>query len=228
MKKPLEILCVADHIDPLVYSKSINKRFAHMDAVFSCGDLKSNYYEFIVSSLNLPFVYVLGNHSAFSIENSGSNWNFDSESSLFRGGLLADGKSVYLKKLDLIAAGLGGSIRYSSGENQYTETEMFFRILKLLPSLLWNRIFHGRYLDIFITHAPPRGINDREDPCHRGFRVFRWFLRRFKPQCMIHGHIHLFNYDTVRESVYQGIPIINVYDHYILKLPIAGSSYERN
>jgi predicted phosphodiesterase len=221
LKKPLEILCIADHIDPLIYSDSLKKRFGHVDAVFSCGDLKRNYYEFIVSNLNVPFAYVLGNHSNFSLGKCLSD-NFINDE-LFSGGWLADGKSVYLKKLDLIVAGFGGSIKYNTGENQYTETEMLFRILKMYPRLLWNRIVHGRYLDIFITHAPPKNVNDREDHCHQGFKIFRWFIRRFKPLCMIHGHIHLYSYDTVRETNYEGVPVINVYDHFLLKLPLEES-----
>ena len=232
MNKPLEILCIADHVDPLIYSKSLKERFGQVDAVLSCGDLKRNYYEYIVSNLNLPFIYVLGNHSPFSIEkpvpmgyqDEGNEFQTSEpyRSKLFSGGMLADGKSVYLKDIDLIVAGFGGSIKYNWGDNQYSEIEMLLRILKIVPRLLWNRLRHGRYLDIFISHAPPRHINDREDPCHRGFRVFRWFIRRFKPLVMVHGHIHLFNYDTVRETVYEGVPVINAYDHYLLKLPLEG------
>ncbi|MBI9105346.1 MAG: metallophosphoesterase [Spirochaetales bacterium] len=211
----MEILCISDHIDPLIYNESLKERFGHVDAVLSCGDLKKNYYEFVVSNLNVPFVYVLGNHSPFSIEKT-----CDDQENLFCGGWHADGRSVYLKELDLIVAGFGGSIKYNRGENQYTETEMLLRILKLFPHLLWNKLVHGRYLDVFITHAPPRHVNDREDNCHRGFRIFRWFIRRFKPLCMIHGHIHLFSYDRKRETSYEGVPVINTYDHYILRLPL--------
>lgn len=226
MKKPLEILCIADHVDPLIYSESLKKRYGHVDAVLSCGDLKRNYYEFIVSNLNVPFVYVLGNHSNFSIEKSVTEDL--SEERLFSGGRLADGKSVYLKKLDLLVAGFGGCIKYNRGENQYTEAEMLYRIMSLYPRLLWNKLIHGRYLDIFITHAPPRHVNDREDPCHQGFNIFRWFIRTFKPRCMIHGHIHLYNYDSERTTMFEGIPVINVYDHYVLKLPLEETNDERS
>lgn len=218
MKDTLELLCIADHVDPLIYSKSLKERYGEVDAVLSCGDLKRNYYDFIVSSLNVPFVYVLGNHSPFSIQKPIQSFNSRPLEQLFSGGRLADGRSVYLKSIDLITAGFGGSIRYNNGENQYTELEMYLRIFKMIPRLIFNRIFHGRYLDIFITHAPPRHINDKEDPCHRGFKSFRWFLRTFKPKYMIHGHVHLFSYDNKRITEYEGIPVINVYDHYILKI----------
>lgn len=216
MKKNLEILCIADHVDPLIYSESLVNRFGHVDAVLSCGDLESDYYEFIVSNLNIPMVYVLGNHSHFSLKNDHTA-DFEMDN-LFCGGLLADGKSVYLKKIDLLIVGFGGSIKYNNRDNQYSETEMFLRILKLIPALLMNRLIHGRFLDIFLTHAPPSGVNDKEDPCHRGFKIFRWFIRVFKPSYMIHGHIHLYGYDSVRESIYEGVPVINAYEHYILKL----------
>ena len=116
-------------------------------------------------------------------------------------------------------AGFGGSIRYNNGSNQYTEFEMTMRILQILPKLLVNRIFRGRYLDILITHAPPRHVNDLEDPCHRGFKIFRWFLRTFKPECMVHGHIHLYNNNISRVGNCCGVPVINVFKHYLLELP---------
>ena len=67
VKKPAcRLLCVADHVDPLVYSGAVKERFSHIDIVISCGDLKPNYYDFIVTSLNVPLYYVLGNHSVFT------------------------------------------------------------------------------------------------------------------------------------------------------------------
>ncbi len=222
LKGSKEILCIADHVDPLIYSPSMKERMGHVNAVFSCGDLKPHYYEFIVTNLNVPFLYVLGNHSKYTLHPDkmtqfgelGQNEN----GCLFCGGILADGKCIRLKKLDLIVAGLGGSINYSGGDNQYTEVDMFFRILKIIPVMIWNRIFHGRYLDILLTHSPPRHINDQEDYCHRGFRIFRWFIRRFKPVFLLHGHVHLYDSNAPRESLYMGTRVINTYDHYILKL----------
>ena len=115
-KGPLKILCIADHVDPLVYTTAVKERFGDVDAVLSCGDLNRNYYEFIVSMLNVPFVYVLGNHSPFSLDSSefkfysfsvaGGRW--DNEKRLFIGGNHADGKVRYIKNLDLLVGGFGG------------------------------------------------------------------------------------------------------------------------
>ena len=145
----------------MVYSGGVKERFADTDIVISCGDLKPYYYDFIVSSLNVPFYYVLGNHSVFSAKPFGENvvapWNEEEERPKhFVGGKMLEGKVLYLKDFDLILAGLGGSRRYNRGDNQYSEREMAFRIAMMIPRLLWNRLVHGRYLDCFITHASPR------------------------------------------------------------------------
>jgi hypothetical protein len=38
----MKILCVADNIDPLVYSSSIKSRFREVDLVLGAGDLPWN------------------------------------------------------------------------------------------------------------------------------------------------------------------------------------------
>jgi len=224
-RKDIQLLCIADHVDPLIYAASLKERFGNVQAVLSCGDLKAYYYEFIVSTLNVPFFYVLGNHSPFTLH-PGLNVRTTPPqyqqggdripAAQFQGGILVDGRCVRYRQGDIIIAGLGGSRRYNKGDNQYTESQMFFRILRLVPRMLLNRIFRGRYLDIFVTHAPPRWIHDKEDLCHQGFRIFRWFLRVFRPVYMIHGHIHLYDRNEVRKTLYHETCVINAYDHYRL------------
>ena len=74
-------------------------------------------------------------------------------------------------------------------------------------------------MDIFLTHATPRHIHDHEDPCHIGFECFNWFLQKFKPALMIHGHIHLYDMREERIGTYYGTKIINAYAHCILNFP---------
>nr|MDA3852520.1 metallophosphoesterase [Spirochaetaceae bacterium] len=68
-----------------------------------------------------------------------------------------------------------------------------------------------------LTHAPPKGIGDKEDQCHRGFKIFLWFLKTFQPQYMIHGHIHIYDSNIPRKSLFLNTTIINCYDHQILE-----------
>jgi Icc-related predicted phosphoesterase len=120
------------------------------------------------------------------------------------------------KEEDIIVAGLGGSKRYNRGPNQFTEFQMYLEAARLIPRLLFNQIVHGRFLDILLTHAPPKGIHDRPDRCHWGFRAFLWFIGAFKPKYLVHGHIHLYNLSDVRRTRWLQTEVINAFGHYVI------------
>jgi Icc-related predicted phosphoesterase len=215
----MKILCVSDQIDPLVYSASIKERFADIDLVLSAGDLPMEYLEFIVSSLNRPLLFVFGNHNLkeFRYYTSGKEFNswIDETQRHHSSGAVHIGFKVHREE-GLIIAGLGGSMKYNRGESQYTEFQMKWAILKIIPFLLINRIFRGRFLDILLTHASPLGIHDKSDPCHRGFKAFLWFMRVFKPKYLVHGHIHLYDLSAVRATKYRDTLVLNAYNHYVI------------
>jgi Icc-related predicted phosphoesterase len=114
-------------------------------------------------------------------------------------------------------------MRYNRGENQYTEFGMKMEILKLIPGLLFNRVFRGRWLDILLTHASPRGIHDKEDKCHQGFKCFLWFMKTFRPRYLVHGHIHLYSLADTRSTQFQDTLVINAYSHYVIDDPVPKS-----
>jgi len=212
----MKILCVSDQIDPLVYSNSIKKRFADVDIILGAGDLPLDYLDFIASSLNKPMLYVFGNHhvrkptEAFHQADDGSfQINLQEGSDSHVG-------SRIRREEGLIVAGLGGCMRYNSGPNQFTEFEMYLEIAKMVPRLLFNRLFRGRFLDVLLTHAPPRGIHDKPDRCHQGFSAFLWFMRKFRPRYLVHGHIHLYDLSDVRRTRWMGTEVINAYGHYVI------------
>ena len=215
----MKILCISDQIDPLVYSPGIKERFADVDIILSAGDLPLDYLDFIVSILNKPLFFVFGNHHTEDLKHYRKLWNtamIDIETRYYGCGATHLGTKIKKEGM-MILAGLGGSMRYNNGVNQFTENEMFFEIVKLIPRLLWNRIFHGRFLDILLTHAPPKGIHDRNDRCHWGFKSFLWFMKVFKPKYLVHGHIHLYDLSDVRCTKWKKTTIINAYSHYIIQ-----------
>lgn len=122
------------------------------------------------------------------------------------------------EKSPLIITGVSGSMRYNNGLCQYTDAQMFIKLLLLVPRLLYNKVRYGKYLDIFLTHAAPCDIHDKKDPCHLGFGCFNWFLQRFKPRVMIHGHIHLYDNRDERCGKYFDTFIINAYAHCVLEI----------
>ncbi len=221
--KNIKILCISDHVDPLIYSNSIKMRFSDIDLVISAGDLDLNYYGFIVSSLNKPLLFVFGNHNLKNIPNYRIEYRDLPPINNSRLVYPRTYGSTYIgdrliKIHNLLIAGLGGSFKYNGGKNQYSEAGMFLKIMKLLPSLIFNRIFRGRWLDILVSHSPPFGINDRKDRCHRGFKVFLLFLKLFKPSYHLHGHIHLYDLNADREVLFHNTKVINIYSHYILEV----------
>ncbi|MDR1507070.1 MAG: metallophosphoesterase [Treponema sp.] len=203
----MKILCVSDQIDPIVYSSSIKARYQDVDMVLCAGDLPLDYLDFIVSSINRPLLFVYGNHNLEGYETY--------EKYPRNSGLTHMGSRVR-RECGLTIAGLGGSMWYNGGKNQYSELMMFFEMIKIVPSLVINRIFRGRRLDILLTHAAPRGIHDKNDPCHRGFRCFLLFMKLFKPRYLVHGHIHLYDLSSVRTTKYEKTLVINAYSQYVL------------
>jgi len=217
----LKILCISDQIDSLVYSPQIKERFADVDLILSAGDLPLEYLDFIISNLNKPLFFIFGNHHTKELVNYKKLW----DTPLIQNGIkeyLGCG-AIYLgtkvkKEGDFIVAGFGGCMRYNNGPNQFTNFEMYIEILKIIPKLIWNRIVHGRFLDVLLTHAPPKGIHDKNDKCHNGFKSFLWFMKVFKPKYLVHGHIHLYDLNDVRSTKWNETTVVNAYNHYIIDL----------
>lgn len=236
----MKFLCVSDQIDPLVYSNKIKERFHDVDAVLCAGDLPSEYIDFIVSSLNKPTFFVFGNHnlSEFGYYHkkkvpTGPHPTFAEEHTAFDMGgsfgamyagfkVLKDGHLSVIgkngKKRPLLIAGASGSMRYNNGLCQYTDRQMFFHLLKMAPKLFFYKLIYGKSLDIFLTHASPRHIHDKEDPCHIGFDCFNWFIKKFQPTYLVHGHIHLYDMNEERVTKVLNTSVVNAYSYHIIEL----------
>jgi len=199
----VKILAVSDQVVKSIYSSHIRERFGDADMVLSCGDLPYSYLEYIVTMLNVPCFFVHGNHDH-------PEYTADGRVLTEPGGCVnLDGRTVKAK--GLLLAGLEGSIRYKPrAPFQYTESEMAYKVWRLTPALLMNRVLHGRYLDILITHSPPLGIHDGEDLPHRGFGALLWMMARFRPRYLLHGHKHVYGPEPSRTR-YLDTEVINVY-----------------
>lgn len=200
---PLKILSLSDKQVDSIYSSRIKTRFADVDLILGCGDLAYYYLEYAVSMLNVPLYYVRGNHSNLVEHTStGPKTHPHGAIDLHRRVVLEQG---------LILAGVEGSLRYRQGPFQYTQTEMWSHVLRIVPSFIKNRARFGRYLDIFISHAPPWGIHDQPDLPHQGIKAFRWLLETFRPRYHFHGHIHIYRNDTQTVTNYQSTTVVNTY-----------------
>ncbi len=213
-----KLLCISDVESSSVHSLHIRERFPGLDAVISCGDLPWYYLEYIVSMLDLPLYYVQGNH-VFDIE--------DAEGEIRHhpyGATNLHRRVIYDPGLDLILAGIEGSLTYNRGSYQYTQSQMWQMVYGLVPQLMLNKVRYGRFLDVFVTHAAPKGIHDEEDPAHQGVDAFRWLIENFSPQLHLHGHIHLYNPLKARETLHGNTRVINCYGYREVVLNQAQSS----
>jgi uncharacterized protein len=206
----VKILALSDEVLEQIYSPTVRERFGDVDLILGCGDLPFYYLEFIVSALDVPLLYVLGNHDR------GPQYTADGRVlTSVQGGHNIHGHVV--QEQGLLIAGLEGSMRYRpEAPLMYTEAEMRLEVLKLLPRLWLNRMKHGRALDILITHSPPRGIHDQSDLPHKGFEVFLPLLKFARPRYLLHGHIHLYR-PTPQETQFESTKVINIYPLRVLE-----------
>jgi uncharacterized protein len=207
---PLKILAVSDMVVDRIYSAQFSDHFRDVELLLGCGDLPYEYLEFLVSALNVPLLYVPGNHDP--------QYNQQNARARADGCDPLDQRVTRVKGLNL--AGLGGSIRYKPGPpNQYSQSDMYWRMLSFLPALLIQRIQTGTGLDIMVAHSPPRGIHDDVDPAHIGFQAFRDFIRVFKPRYFLHGHTLVYK-GNLHPAVTRMGPttIINIYPYKLLEV----------
>ena len=208
----MKILVVSDRVLDTLYSSNVRAKYPDLDLIIGCGDLPYYYLDFLVSALDAPLVYVLGNHDG------GPQFSTDKgQITGVQGGIDIHGRTANIG--GLIMAGLGGSMRYRPrAPHMYTEVEMRGQLARLAPKLVWNRQRHGRYLDILVAHSPPFGIHDRKDLPHTGFKVFLTLMQLFKPRYLLHGHIHIYRQDYQRETEYQQTSVINIYPYRVMDI----------
>jgi hypothetical protein len=208
----MKVLVVSDEVRPEIYHEGLAERLPDVELVLSCGDLPFYYLEYIVSVLNVPLVYVFGNHDHVLL----TEWGQEIRAP--RGCINAGGRVVEVK--GLLIGGLEGSFRYRPhAPRQYTEREMRWQIARMEPKLLLNRLTRGRYLDILLAHAPPWGIHDAGDLPHRGFKGFLRFMERYRPRYLIHGHTHPATADTAPVR-YRETEVIHVHGYKVLDIEV--------
>ncbi|MBQ1810524.1 MAG: metallophosphoesterase family protein [Erysipelotrichaceae bacterium] len=196
----MKILTIADEECPALWDYYRPGRLDGYDLIISCGDLKSEYLRFLATMARVPVLYVHGNHDGHY------------ENSPPEGCECIDGQYVIYRGYRIL--GLGGCLRYRPGPHQFTEAQMRRRIWKLLPAI-W---FNGG-VDLIVTHAPPRGLGDLEDPAHRGFQTLRDLITRYPPAILLHGHTHLrYSHKLEREELFGQTRVINAGERYVLEL----------
>ena len=186
------VLAVSDEVDNALYADVGAVREARL--IVACGDLPFDYLGYLMNALDMPLVFVPGNHdpdvSGYRTSRAGLTLRagLPDRPPWPAGAVSADRAVVDVAGLRL--AGLGGCLRYSQGPNQYTQRQQTRRARSLARRARWRQRRDGRGVDVLLTHAPPRGAGDREDPAHQGFQALNRLTGRLRPPLLLHGHIH--------------------------------------
>ncbi|QGG40822.1 metallophosphoesterase family protein [Aeromicrobium yanjiei] len=177
----VRVLAVADEEVLGVRSRL---RDLDVDLVIGAGDLQWDYLVSIRSALDVPGVFVPGNHDPRTGPGHTGPAGF----------VNADGRVVEVGGLRI--AGLGGCVRYNAGPHQYTQKEYDARAKQLLRSAR-----RAGPVDVLLTHAPPLGLGDEPDPSHLGISALHGVLAELEPTWHLHGHVHPFGMLKADRSV---------------------------
>ena len=203
--RALKVLSISDRIDSQLLEKDTYEGFKDVDLILSCGDLPYYHIEKLFHLYEVPVLYVRGNHDP-RVEYGKSGPLYGP-----RGAIDLHNRVVVLN--ELIIAGFEGSLPYKEGPFLYSQNEMWHFVLGMVPRLLLNKLVHGRYVDVVITHSPPFGIHDKDSNIHGGFKAFRWLIKTFQPAYFFHGHIHVYTDEETVETVVGQTKVINTYGH---------------
>ena len=196
----MKILTISDEECPALWDYYQPGRLDGYDLIISCGDLKAKYLSFLVTMAKCPVIYVPGNHdTTYDVNPPEGCDNIDGHFVTFNG---------------VRILGLGGCRKYRPGPNRYTDMQMRARIAKVLLN-----IWLAGGVDIVVTHAPPEGLGDEEDPAHWGFPCLREFIDKYNPQYLVHGHVHMsYNHQIPRVIEYNGTKVVNAYERYTIEI----------
>ena len=184
------VLAVADEVDERLCADLRPVRAAEL--IVACGDLPFDYLGYLMNGLDVPLVFVPGNHdpdlSGYVSSRAGLTLRagMPVRPPWPDGAINADGTVVAAAGLRL--AGLGGCPRYGQGPNQYSDRQLARRARSLRRQAWWQRR-RGWQVDVLLTHAPPRGAGDGSDPAHRGIAALPGLVAALQPAVLLHGHV---------------------------------------
>lgn len=190
----MRILVIADEESRYLWDFFEKEKLEGIDLIISCGDLEPTYLSFLATFTTAPVLYVRGNHDDKYIKTPPD-------------GCICIEDKIYVHE-GIRILGLGGSMRYRPGKNQYTERQMRRRVRRMRP-----KIFFRRGIDILVTHAPAYQLNDGRDLPHQGFKIFNWILHHYKPRYFLHGHVHMsYGRQHKRYDKYEDTHVINGFE----------------
>lgn len=136
-----------------------------IELIITLGDLTREDVLQLAHISTIPKIGVYGNHDSGNYMPELGIWDMHLKTWDFHG---------------LKFGGFQGSVRYKDNPEaiMYTQAEAQ-QMLAGFPKV-----------DVFISHCPPRGINDEPEIAHQGFDALRAYLDAEQPKVWLHGHTY--------------------------------------
>src|SRR5262252_8685091 len=139
-REAVRVLAVSDEISDELLASPDLVRSARL--ILACGDLPFGYLDALLNALEVPLVFVPGNHdpdlSGYRVSRAGLTLRagLPARAPWPDGAVNADCRVVDVTWLRV--AGLGGCRRYSAGPNQYTDPQFSRRAARLRAAARWR------------------------------------------------------------------------------------------
>lgn len=168
----MKVLAIADRNPGIAIAQTV--RDEGIDLVVTLGDLERHDILGLAEVQTIPKIGVYGNHDS---------GNYMSELGI------ANMHLMTVSYQGLSFGGLQGCVRYKDNPDAIMSTQ----------EETWRMMTHFPHVDVFITHCPPRGVNDEAELAHQGFDALRDYVEKMKPKYLLHGHTYPTEETMVRQ-----------------------------
>lgn len=185
----MKVLALADRRPDIDIAATIASE--HIELIITLGDFTREDIIALAAIKNVPKIGVYGNHDSGMYMAELGIWDMHLKTWDFQG---------------LKFGGFQGCVRYKQNPDaiMYTQEEAN-HLMQDFPGV-----------DIFLSHCPPRGINDEEEIAHQGFDALHTYLNTQQPKVWLHGHTYPTEETAVKQ--YGSTRIEYVFRHKIIEL----------
>jgi Icc-related predicted phosphoesterase len=185
----MKILAIADRQPKIDIAATVAAE--KIELVITLGDLTREDIYSLVRVTHIPKIGVYGNHDSGGYMGELGIWDMHLKIWDFQG---------------IRFGGFQGCVRYKANPDaiMYTQDEA-------------NDLMRGfPDVDVFMSHCPPRGINDEAEVAHQGFDALRRYLDEQRPKLWLHGHTYpteetlLKEYGTTKIEYVFGYKILTI------------------
>ena len=159
----MKALVVADKNPKIDLVETVKRE--NVELIISLGDFAREDLLQLSLITHIPKVGVYGNHCSGSYMPELGMWDLHCKIWQYGG---------------LTFGGFGGCVRYKAAPSavMFTQEEAA-QLTAEFP-----------YVDVFVTHCPPRGVNDETELSHQGWDWLRNYVLEKQPQVLLHGHTY--------------------------------------